>query len=190
MIFDLGILAPISGVVGLLAALVTFFLVVRQSAGTDKMKSIAEEIHLGAMTFLKAEYSKILIFVAVVAILIGWALGINTAFAFVVGAVSSGLTGFIGMKAATKGNVRTAAAAKERGVAQALLISFNSGSVMGLAVASFGLIALGLLYKFFIQEGGDSSAAALGGVAGNAAIIAGFSMGASSIALFARIGGG
>lgn len=178
MIFDLGILAPVAGVVGLLAAFVTYLVVVKQSTGTDKMRAIADEIHLGAMTFLKAEYSKILIFVVLVGGLVWWSLGMPTMLAFVLGAVSSGLAGFIGMKAATKGNVRTAAAAKEKGVAQALLVSFNSGSVMGLAVGSLGLLALGLLYHFF------------GRSIDTAHVIAGFSMGASSIALFSRIGGG
>jgi K(+)-stimulated pyrophosphate-energized sodium pump len=175
---EVGIVAPIAGVVGLFAALITYLLVIRQPAGNEKMMAIAEEIHLGAMTFMKAEYSKIFIFVVVVTALLGWSLGLNTAAAFVVGAFSSGLAGFIGMKAATKGNVRTAAAAKDRGIGAALLVSFNSGSVMGLAVASLGLIALGGLFYFF---GGDSE---------GPGIIAGFSMGASSIALFARIGGG
>ncbi|MCB0351032.1 MAG: sodium-translocating pyrophosphatase, partial [Bdellovibrionales bacterium] len=178
MIFDLGILAPVAGGIGLLAALITYIMVVKQSAGTDKMKSIAEEIHLGAMTFLKAEYSKILIFVVVVGGLVFWGLGMDTAISFVIGAISSGLAGFIGMKAATKGNVRTAAAAKDHGVGQALLVSFNSGSVMGLAVASLGLIALGGLFYFFCQD------------VATVPVIAGFSMGASSIALFSRIGGG
>lgn len=178
MIFDIGIIAPAAGAIGLVAALITYIYIVKQSTGTDKMRAIAEEIHLGAMTFMKAEYTKILIFVVVVGGLIAWALGVQTAIAFVAGSFSSGLAGFIGMKAATKGNVRTAAAAKESGVAKALLISFNSGSVMGLAVASLGLIFLGAIFYYL----GDS--------AETAAIIAGFSMGASSIALFARIGGG
>lgn len=175
---EVGIVAPIAGVVGLLAALITYLLVIRQPTGNEKMVAIADEIHLGAMTFLKAEYSKILIFVVVVAALIGWGLGVNTSVAFVAGAISSALAGFIGMKAATKGNVRTAAAAKDRGIGAALLVSFNSGSVMGLAVASLGLLVLGGL---FYQFGADAE---------GPGIIAGFSMGASSIALFSRIGGG
>lgn len=178
MMIDINLFAPIVGAIGLVAAFITYLLVVKAPAGTEKMIAIADEIHLGAMTFLKAEYTKILVFIVVVGGLIAWALGVNSALAFVAGAVSSGLAGFIGMKAATKGNVRTAAAAKDKGVAQALLISFNSGSVMGLAVASLGLIALSLLFNYF------------GASAETAAVIAGFSMGASSIALFARIGGG
>ncbi len=175
---EIGLLAPIVGALGLLAALITYISVVKQPVGTDKMRDISDEIHLGAMTFLKAEYSKILIFVVVAGGLIAYFLGINTFISFLVGAFSSGLAGFIGMKAATKGNVRTANAAKEKGIGAALLVSFNAGSVMGLAVASLGLIALGLLYHFFVHE------------AGAVDVIAGFSMGASSIALFSRIGGG
>ncbi len=178
MIFDLGLVAPLAGLVGLVVAAIIYIYIVKQPSGTDKMQAIAEEIHLGAMTFLKAEYIKILIFVVVVAALIGWGLGLYAAAAFIAGSISSALAGFIGIKAATKGNVRTAAAAKEKGLSRALLISFNSGSVMGLAVASLGLLFLGSIFHFLGQDEGLGS------------IIAGFSMGATSIALFARIGGG
>ncbi len=176
--FDIGVIAPIAGALGLCFALVTYLNLVRQSAGTPKMIEIGDEIHLGAMTFLKAEYSKLIIFVVVLSALLFWAFDWQTSVSFVAGAVCSGLAGFIGMKAATKGNVRTAAAAKDSGVAAALLIAFNGGSVMGLAVASLGLVGLGALFYAF---GGDVS---------TVAVISGFSMGASSIALFARIGGG
>ena len=142
------------------------------------MIAISEEIHLGAMTFLKAEYSKLMIFVVLVAGLLAYSLGVETALSFVFGALCSGLAGFIGMKAATKGNVRTAAAAKDHGVSRALLVAFNGGAVMGLSVASLGLIGLGLLYLV------------LGGQLSFVSVVSGFSMGASSIALFARIGGG
>jgi K(+)-stimulated pyrophosphate-energized sodium pump len=176
---DAGIIAPIVGVVGLGFAFYSYLAVVRQSAGTEKMIAIGDEIHLGAMTFLKAEYSKLIVFVAIVAGLLVWGFNIQTAAAFIVGALASGLAGFIGMKAATKGNVRTAAAAKDKGVAAALLVAFNGGAVMGLSVASLGLIGLGGLYFLF---SGDQLKVG--------SIISGFSMGASSIALFARIGGG
>ncbi|MCB0386671.1 MAG: sodium/proton-translocating pyrophosphatase, partial [Bdellovibrionales bacterium] len=175
---EIGILAPVAGVIGLIFAAVTFVGLKRQSAGNDKMIAIGEEIHLGAMTFLKAEYQKLSIFVVVVAGLLAYSFGWQTCSAFVAGALSSALAGFIGMKAATKGNVRTAAAAKDHGVAAALQVAFNGGAVMGLSVASLGLIGLGSLYFVFKS---DSNAAS---------IISGFSMGASSIALFARIGGG
>jgi K(+)-stimulated pyrophosphate-energized sodium pump len=174
----MGIIAPAVGALGLIAALFTYLSVVKNPVGTEKMRAIGDEIHLGAMTFLKAEYSKIAIFVVVVGALIGWKIGVNDLIAFVVGAVTSGLAGFIGMKSATKGNVRTANAAREHGMGRALLVSFSAGSVMGLAVASLGLVSLGLLYYFF---SGDEN---------SVSVIAGFSMGASSIALFARIGGG
>lgn len=175
---DIGLVAPIAGLGGLLAALIVYFLMVRQSAGTEKMQAIAEEIAMGSMTFLKAEYAKVLIFVILVAAAAGWALGPFVALAFVVGAISSGLAGFIGMRAATKGNVRTAAAAQDRGIGAALHVAFNSAAVMGLAVASLGLVSMGGLFYFFGLE------------AEAAPIFAGFSMGASSIALFARIAGG
>ncbi len=178
MIFDLGILAPVAGAVGLLIALILFIWVVKRPMGSAKMQAIAEDIHSGAMTFLSAEYKKIAIFVVIVAgatfALAGW----QQALSFVGGAVSSGLCGFIGVITATKGNVRTAAAAKESGLARALLVSFNSSAVMGLAVASFGLISLGGLFFLF------------GHTAQTAPMITGFAMGASLVALFARVGGG
>ncbi len=178
MMADISIVAPGAGVVGLGAALMTYLYVAKQPVGTDKMRDIGEEIHLGAMTFLKAEYSKLAIFVVIVAGLLFARFGANTALAFIAGASCSALAGFVGMQAATKGNVRTAAAAKDKGVSEALLVAFNGGAVMGLSVASLGLIGLGVLYYMF-------------GSADNApSIISGFSMGASSIALFARIGGG
>lgn len=178
MLMEIGMLAPIAGVVGLVIALVTYMGLIKLSAGTDKMIAIGEEIHIGAMSFLKAEYKILAIFVAVVAGLLFWAFGGPTALAFVSGAVVSGLAGFIGMKAATKTNVRTAAAAKDFGEDKALLTAFNGGAVMGLSVASLGLIGLGTFYYFFGQY------------VDTVGVISGFSMGASSIALFARVGGG
>ncbi|MCB0419890.1 MAG: sodium-translocating pyrophosphatase [Bdellovibrionales bacterium] len=179
MSMDAAIVAPVAGGLGLVFALITYLGVIKQSVGSDKMKAIGEEIHLGAMTFLRAEYTKLLVFVVVVAGLLGWKLGLYSAIAFVSGAFASGLAGFIGMKAATKGNVRTAAAAKDKGVGAALLVAFNGGAVMGMSVASLGLIGLGGLYLLFVN--GDPA---------SAGVVSGFSMGASSIALFARIGGG
>ncbi|MCB0414859.1 MAG: sodium-translocating pyrophosphatase [Bdellovibrionales bacterium] len=174
---EIGIIAPVAGVIGLVVAAIIYASVARQSEGTDRMKAIGEEIHLGAMTFLKAEYVKLLFFVVIVGALLFWKFNIETTLAFITGSFTSGLAGFIGMKAATKGNVRTAAAAKDSGVGKALLVAFNSGAVMGLSVACLGLIGLGILYYFF-------------GTPENVSVITGFSMGASSIALFARIGGG
>ena len=129
---DVGIWGPLAGLLGLACAFLTYRSVVSQSAGTDKMIAIGDEIHLGAMTFLKAEYSKLIVFVVIVAGLLTWKFGGSMALAFIVGALCSGLAGFIGMKAATKGNVRTAAAAKDKGVGAALSVAFNGGAVMGL----------------------------------------------------------
>ncbi len=171
------IASPIAGLVGLIIAFFIYRNVASRSSGTDVMREIAAEIERGAMAFLKREYSILSLFVLAVAILLGIYIGVNTALAFVAGALCSVLAGFFGMKSATKANVRTAAAAKESGQAQALMTAFLGGSVMGLAVASLGLLGLGILFYLF----GDPS---------TAKIINGFSMGASSIALFARVGGG
>lgn len=179
MEIESAVLVPAAaGVVGLGVAGWSFMQVSKQSAGSDKMKDIGEQIHLGAMTFLKAEYKILTLFVVVVAALIGIFLSPQTCIAFVSGALCSGIAGFIGMKAATKANVRTAAAASESGEGQALQVAFQGGSVMGLSVASLGLLGLGILY--FVFKGNTDVAN----------ILSGFSMGASSIALFSRIGGG
>ena len=175
---QIGLLAPVAGLCGLIFAAKTYFDVCKQSEGNDRMKEIGEQVHLGAMTFLKAEYSKLSIFVAIVAALMFWKLGIANAGAFIAGAFCSGLAGYFGMKAATKGNVRTAAAAKDHGEAAALHVAFNGGAVMGISVASLGLIGLGTFYYFFGQY------------VDSVDVISGFSMGASSIALFSRVGGG
>ena len=171
-------IVPISGVVGLVLALVLYRSVVSQPAGTQKMIEIGHEIQTGAMAFLKRMYVILAGFIAVVAALMIWKIGANTAIAFVSGAFCSVLAGFIGMKSATKANIRTAAAAKDKGEGAALLVAFNGGAVMGLSVASLGLLGLGILYLIF------------GGSPETASIINGFGMGASSIALFARVGGG
>lgn len=178
MLVDIGLVAPAAGFIGLLFALGTYISLVKQPSGNEKMTAIGEQIHLGAMSFLKAEYKILSIFVVIVAGLLFWRFGIDTAVAFVVGAITSGLAGFIGMKAATKTNVRTAAAAKDHGQGKALLTAFRGGAVMGLAVASLGLLGLGVFYFFY---GKDPE---------TVGVISGFSMGASSIALFARVGGG
>lgn len=175
---EIGIVAPLVGLGGLFATLIAYVLVARLAAGTEKMQSIAEDISMGAMTFMKAEYLKILIFVLVIAGLAGWALGPLTAVAFLVGALASGLAGLIAVRAATKGNVRSAAAAKEKGLSGALLAAFNSGSVAGLAVASLGLAALGGLFFVFAGETNPSH------------ILVGFALGTSSVAIFARVAGG
>ncbi|MFO1155171.1 MAG: sodium-translocating pyrophosphatase [Rhodospirillales bacterium] len=172
-----GIVALVAAAVGMLAAASLYISIARQPVGTEKMAHIASEIQLGAMTYLREQYMRIAIFMVVVAILLTFQYDARMGVAFVFGAVTSALAGFVGMKAATKANVRTTAAALYSGERAALNVSFNGGAVMGLAVASFGLMGLGLLFYLF-------------GTAANVNIVWGFSMGASSIALFARVGGG
>ena len=179
MIANIGIIAPAMGVLGLLFAGWTYWQLLKQPTGNEKMTSIGEEIHSGAMSFLKAEYKILVVFVVVVAALLFMGFNYATSLAFISGALTSGLAGFFGMKAATKTNVRTAAAAKDYGIGAALQTAFSGGAVMGLAVASLGLLGLGLFYFLFVNENPHT-----------VGVISGFSMGASSIALFARVGGG
>jgi len=169
---------PILGVLGLVIAFVLYSMVKKQPAGTGKVIEIGEEIHLGAMVFMKREYTMLGIFVAVLVVLLYIFLGWGTAMAFIVGAACSGAAGYIGMFAATKANVRTTTAAHEKGAAAALTVAFYGGSVMGLTVASMGLLGLGVLYLMFGQD------------PQTAHILHGFGMGASSVALFSRVGGG
>ena len=177
-----GIISLVAGLLGLLAAAMLYRGVVRQSPGDAVMTAIADEIHLGAMTYLRAQYLKIAIFALVIATLLSVQHGFDTSLAFLLGALSSALAGLVGMKAATKANVRTTAAAGQQGASQALIVAFNGGAVMGLAVASFGLLGLGLLFAT-LSTGFATDPHSV-------AVIWGFSMGASSIALFARVGGG
>ena len=173
------LLPLIFGAFGLLVAAFIYRAILSQSPGSGAVLGIAEQIHKGAMVFMRREYSYLVMFVIVVAVLIGFsALGWHTTFAFLVGAVASGSAGYLGMYAATRANVRTTTAAAENGAAAALNVAFLGGSVMGLCVAAMGLLGLGLLYLLF---GGDSH---------TAHIIHGFGMGASSVALFSRVGGG
>jgi len=169
---------PVLGIIGLIIAFAIYQYVKKQPNGNQCMQELEDMVHRGAMAFLKREYSILLIFIAVVFILLG--LGVNwlTAVAFLTGAACSILAGYSGMTAATRGNSRTADAANKHGQAKALNISYFSGSVMGLAVASLGLLGVSL---WFIFVGKDPA---------TASIINGFAMGASSIALFARMGGG
>ncbi len=175
----LTVVAPFLGIVSLIIAWLIYGYVKKQPNGTPLMQELEEMIHDGAMAFLKKEYSILIIFIAVVFIVLGLLLGEwRTSVAFVTGAFCSMLAGFSGMSAATKGNSRTAEAATKFGQAKALNVSYFSGSVMGLAVAGLGLIGLGF---WFWVYGGDPA---------TAKYINGFAMGASSIALFARVGGG
>lgn len=168
--------APILGVLGLVVAVGLYVYILRQPAGTALMQDIAAAIHEGAMVFLKREYQILAIFVVAVFALLGWFINGATAMAFLAGAACSMLAGLFGMEAATRANVRTAQAATQHGEGRALMLAFSGGAVMGLSVASLGLIGIGY---FFIQY-----------AAIDASIISGFAMGASSIALFARVGGG
>ncbi|MCB2203258.1 sodium-translocating pyrophosphatase [bacterium] len=174
---SLGYWPPIMGAIGLLIALVIYYSIKRQPEGTDVMRDIAQQIHVGAMAFLRSEYKVLAIFVVAVFILLFSFIGSNTAIAFLAGAVCSVLAGFLGMMSATKANVRTSEAARSSGQARALVVSFLGGSVMGLSVASLGLLGVGIFFLIF-------------GLGESAEVLSGFAMGASSIALFARVGGG
>ncbi len=175
---DLQMLAPLLGLVGFIIAIFTYVFIKKQPVGNATMKEISEAIHDGAMAFLRREYMVLAVFIVLVFLLIGFGMNMQTAFSFLGGAICSMTCGFIGMKAATAANVRTAEAARVSGQGKALMTAFNGGAVMGLSVASVGLIGVGIGYIVF---GGDPT---------TAQYINGFAMGASSIALFARVGGG
>ena len=164
------------GLSGLCVALVIYLVVTRFPEGDAEVKKIGDQIHLGAMTFMKTEYTYLTIFALVVIILVWYSLGEATALAVLAGALSSSIAGWIGMYSATKANVRTATAASESGAETALSVAFYGGSIMGLCVASLGLIGLGSLYYVLSGDAYHS--------------IEGFAMGASIVALFSRVGGG
>ncbi|WP_244834894.1 sodium-translocating pyrophosphatase [Clostridium sp. BJN0001] len=164
-------------IIGVIAMVVVAFIslgILKKNAGDERMKEVSSYIEEGALAFLKKEYSYLIIFIAVVAVCILIFLSWKTAIAFVFGAAFSISAGFIGMRIAVKSNVRTAEAAKS-GISDALSIAFSGGTVMGLSVAGLGLIGLGIFSIAFNL---------------NAEYITGFGLGASSIALFARVGGG
>jgi len=168
---------PLLGVFGLLVALAIYIVVSRYPAGNEAVTKIGDQIHSGAMTFMRREYSYLVPFAAVViAIVYLSGLGLYTAIAVFAGALSSAIAGWLGMYSATKANVRTATAASESGSETALSIAFYGGSIMGLCVASLGLIGLGGLFYFISGDHPHS--------------IEGFGMGASIVALFSRVGGG
>ncbi len=168
------LLIPLSGIIALIFAVFLSLKVIREKPGNELMKEISNMIEQGAMAFLKREYSVLVFFIIIVSLILGWVRSPITSLSFVVGAICSGLAGLTGMKIATKANSRTAHAAIEGGITKALKIAFSGGAVMGMSVAGFGLLGLGILY-YFIRE---------------PEIINGFALGASSIALFARVGGG
>ncbi len=164
----------IIGLIGLMIAIAIYFLVKSYPKGNEVMQEIAEAIHSGAMVFLKREYLFIAIFVVVVFIVLWKLFTIYTSLAFLTGASCSMLAGFIGMKASTRAAVRVTQAAISKGAAQALMVAFQGGAVMGISVAALGVVGISSFY-FFTKD---------------PIIINGFAMGASSVALFARVGGG
>jgi K(+)-stimulated pyrophosphate-energized sodium pump len=184
---------PAMGLIGLLYTLVKFLWVSKQDAGNPRMKEISDYIAEGAMAFLKAEWKILGYFVVIVALLLGFMANTNKSshwsisIAFVIGAVFSATAGYIGMKIATKANVRTAEAAKTS-LSRALKVSFTGGSVMGMGVSGLAVLGLGglfLILKHYFSPTGDAE-----GMLRTIEILTGFSLGAESIALFARVGGG
>ena len=172
-------LPVVLGGVGLVAAFLVYSMVLKYPAGEGKVSEIGDQIHRGAMVFMRREYTYLLIFVIVVGALIFISeLGAKTTIAFFIGAFCSAVAGYIGMYAATHANVRTTTAAAQGGAQGALAVAFFGGSVMGLTVAAMGLLGIGFLYLLY---GGDPE---------TAHVIHGFGMGASSVALFSRVGGG
>ena len=188
-------LVPAMGIIGLLYTISRFFWVSKQDAGTDRMKEISEYISQGAMAFLRAEWKILTYFVIVVGLLLAfmgsrsasshWSISI----AFIIGAFFSALAGYIGMKVATKANVRTAHAARSS-LSKALAVSFTGGSVMGMGVAGLAVLGLGGLFIILVQYFAPGSASNSHDVTRAVEVLTGFSLGAESIALFARVGGG
>ncbi|MCH4889123.1 sodium-translocating pyrophosphatase [Acidaminobacter sp. JC074] len=176
--FELGVFPLIAAGVGVLALLFALYLVVSKintvDVGTERMKEISTYIQKGAMAFLMREYKALAVFVVVLAVIIFFGLGAKTMFAFVLGALFSTLAGFFGMRVATKANVRTANAAKESGMNKALSVAFSGGAVMGMSVVGLGVVGVSVIFLAFRDP----------------TILTGFGLGASSIALFARVGGG
>ena len=171
---NLMFLAVAAGALALIFAFVLTSRINKQDAGTERMREIAGSIAEGARAFLFAEYKILVIFAAVLFVVLCFIRNVPTALCFVVGAVFSTIAGYCGMNVATKANVRTAAAAKDSGMAKALSVAFSGGAVMGMCVVGLGLLGVAAIYA----------------ITGNADILFGFSLGASSIALFARVGGG
>ena len=175
-------LAPIAGVIAVIFAFIKTGIINKSDAGNDRMKEIAGAIAEGAKAFLFAEYKILIIFVAVLFLILGFGINWLTAVCFIIGAMLSTLAGYVGMTVATKANVRTANAAKESGMNKALSIAFSGGAVMGLCVVGFGILGLGIILIVVMNTTGFTN--------DSVSILTGFSLGASSIALFARVGGG
>ena len=176
--FNLELIPLYLGILGLLTAYVLYKFILTFPAGEGKIVEIADEIHLGAMTFIRKEYSILFIFSLVLTVGVYRYLGPQSTLAFILGALCSSATGFIGMYTSTKANVRTTNAANKFGISESLTIAFFGGSVMGLTVAAMGLLGLGVLYFLYGSDPETTS------------IIHGFGMGASVVALFSRVGGG
>ena len=176
MEFDVNLIPPALGVLGLLIVFFIYQWIKKQPGGSGAVQKIGEQIHIGSIVFMKREYKMLSIFALVLLVLLYIFLGPASALCFLVGAVASATAGYIGMNTATIANVRTAQAAHTEGSAAALTVAFFGGSVMGLSVAALGLLGLGGLYYFF----GETHSEALHG----------FAMGASVVALFSRVGGG
>ncbi len=174
-------IAPIAGFLALIFAVITAFLIKKNDTGTEKMKEIADAISKGANAFLFSEYKILIFFITALFLLIGFLLpnGWLTGLCFLIGAVFSILAGYFGMSVATKANVRTANAARTSGISKALRIAFSGGAVMGLSVVALGIIGVSFILLLMIKDNPDKIN-----------ILTGFSLGASSIALFARVGGG
>ncbi len=172
----LAIIAPVAAIIGLITAYGLASWIGRANEGTERMKEISGFIREGAMAFLRREYKAMALVIVVFFLSIGFAIGWVTAGLYLLGALLSVLAGFFGMRVATKGNVRTANAAMEEGILQALKIAFRSGAVMGLCVTGLGLLGLGFI---FVAMGVDC-----------VSVVTGFGFGASSMALFGRVGGG
>lgn len=175
---EVNLLPPLFGVLGLVAAFITYRQVKKYPEGEGKVVEIGNQIHLGAMVFMKREYKMLAMFSAVLIVLLYIFLGWQTAFSFLLGALASGGAGYIGMNTATRANVRTTTAAHNEGAASALTVAFFGGSIMGLSVASLGLLGLGAVFYMFAGDPETLHA------------IHGFAMGASVVALFSRVGGG
>ena len=176
MNFDQNLIAPGLGVLGLIIVIIIYQWIKKQDGGSGAVKKIGEQIHIGAIVFMKREYKMLSIFALVLLVLLYIFLGAASALCFLVGAVTSATAGYIGMNTATIANVRTAQAAHDKGSASALTVAFFGGSVMGLSVAALGLLGLGGLYYFFGAEHSEA--------------LHGFAMGGSVVALFSRVGGG
>jgi K(+)-stimulated pyrophosphate-energized sodium pump len=195
MMENLIYVVPAMGIVGLLYTFVKYAWVSKQDAGNDRMKEISNYIAEGAMAFLKAEYKILAYFVVVAALLLGVMGASNSgshwsiALAFILGAFFSALAGFVGMKIATKANVRTAQAARTS-LSKALSVSFTGGSVMGMGVAGLAVLGLGGLYIILKMVFAPTAGVDSLEMERTIEILTGFSLGAESIALFARVGGG